>query len=300
MPETHTDHGTAHTRREASGRLADDVGRELRAREAARPRGPGGLERRDHTAKEILDGNVAALGALGLKGSPSLEDARAAIVRLIEIHMTLARGYTPILEPLWDLVRRVAAHEGRPVRVLDVGAGQGAVLRRLYRRAEGSGVAVDLAAGDHNPDYVRRQNERFEDEALPIRAVVADATDLSGWEDGSVDIVMHTLMLHHLGPEDAALSLLEADRVAKHGLYVVDVDRSTAARRGFAVAGALTLHRFRRAFRHDANASVRRADTPADARWLLPRLGIAQRYRVLRPPRPPWRKMLWRLEPMPR
>lgn len=293
----------AHAHVSSGGALrarAEEVGRAFRAWEEERGGGPWGLHRRDHEAREIVDGNAAALDVLSLKDRPSLGEVRNSMVRLIEMHMTLGRGYPQILDPLWRIVRRIAKAEKRAVRILDIGAGQGAVLRRLHKRGRRAGIGLKLTAGDLNPGYVRLQNERFAKEKLPVRAVVADATDLGEFEDGSFDLAMHSFMLHHLAPEQVAASLLEMDRVARFGVYVFDLDRSRAAYAGMTAVSLLTPHKHRRAFLKDSTTSVRRAYTPKEVRWFLERFGLADGYRIARALTPPWRSIVWRLEPRPR
>jgi len=257
-----------------------------------------GLGPRDHDAREIVDGDAAVLEALRLPGAPALDEVRQSNVDLIERMMVVARGYPPIVNPLWRLIREISRREGRAVRVLDIGAGQGAILERLHKRARRSGVDVALAAADLNPGYVRTANERFRRRSLPIEVVVADATRMPEFEEDRFDIAMHTLLLHHLDPEAVAASLLEMDRVARYGAYIFDLDRNALAYAGMWLSTSLVPHRYRRAFVSDATTSVRRSYTPEEVRWFLRELGFGDRYRVRRPMRPPWLGHAWLLTPV--
>ncbi|MCA9773077.1 MAG: methyltransferase domain-containing protein, partial [Myxococcales bacterium] len=223
----------------------------------------------------------------------AIDEVQRELVNLIEWQMGLNRGYAQILGPVWKRIRAIARAEGRPVRILDIGAGQGAVLRRLHKRGEREGKALELFAADLDPVYVAHVNERFTRDGVPIRAVVADACRMPEVADGAYDIAMHTFLFHHLTPERAAASLAEMDRVSRHGMYIFDLNRGPHVWLGMALGTAPTPHRHARALLHDGLASVRRAYTPGKVRWLLGELGLADRYQVKLQWSPPWMGFAW-------
>jgi SAM-dependent methyltransferase len=101
--------------------------------------------------------------------------------------------------------------------VLELGAGSGAMAAEVL----GTHPTVRLTATDVDPlmvDTARRRLEPFGDRAV---ARVADATALP-FDDGSFDLVLSWVMLHHTVGWETALS--EAVRVLRPGGSLVGYD----------------------------------------------------------------------------
>ncbi|BEL05023.1 hypothetical protein Q0Z83_032140 [Actinoplanes sichuanensis] len=133
----------------------------------------------------------------------------------------------PLYDPLSRLLgarrlhRRLldAADVRAGQRVLEIGCGTGNLLTELARRTPGIdavGIDPDRAALDRG----RRKAAR---RALPIRYEYAFAGDLP-LPDASVDVVLSSLMLHHLDEPGRDRALREARRVLAPGgrLHVLD------------------------------------------------------------------------------
>lgn len=108
-------------------------------------------------------------------------------------------------------------------RVLDVGCGTG-VLTRLAQDAVGpQGTVVGI---DPGPVMIAeaRNNARASGSRAEFRLAAIEQLPLS---DASFDVVLSSLMLHHLPPETKRQGLREVRRVLKPGgrLVAVDVDR---------------------------------------------------------------------------
>lgn len=174
----------------------------------------------------------------------------------------------------------VSAH--RPRSLLDVGAGSGDVLR-AFASSDRERRFERLTGVDLNADIVRLGRERCT--RWPgITLLQADGARLP-FPDGSFDVAMCNLTLHHLDPEDAVAVLAELRRVSRRSPVVCDLVRSAAA-----YAGARVLALFTRnpLTKHDAPLSVRRAYTIAEAldlasaaRWRAPRARRAPFFRFL-------------------
>jgi ubiquinone/menaquinone biosynthesis C-methylase UbiE len=94
-------------------------------------------------------------------------------------------------------------------------------------------------------------------------------------EDGSVDVAVCSLVLHHFEPPDAVRALRELGRVARCGVVVNDLLRTR-----FGLVGAHAIARFATRnpiTRHDAVVSVRRAYTRAELEGLLRAAGLEVR-----------------------
>lgn len=148
---------------------------------------------------------------------PSLPaaDHDAALAGLARINRWSAVGAI-----LWPEVRRRA-----PADVLDIGSGGGDVLFGLARRARRDGLAMRWTGSDLSAHAVARANRLAAGTDLPIRFRCLDALR---HPLPPHDVVLSTLMLHHLD-EAPALELLRAMNVAaRERVLICDLDRSAA------------------------------------------------------------------------
>jgi SAM-dependent methyltransferase len=161
--------------------------------------------------------------------------------------------------------------------VLDVATGGGDIPRWVFRRCGG---AVDLVAADMHPqmlELARRWSGR-----LPIRFVQCDARRLP-FRDRSVDVVLCSLMLHHLTEADSVTALQELGRVTRRRLIVNDLRRSRIA---YVLIWLITRFSRNRLTRYDSPVSVERAFTPVELAALAREAGLDRggRFRVCRHP----------------
>jgi SAM-dependent methyltransferase len=91
----------------------------------------------------------------------------------------------------------------------------------------------------------------------------------------SVDLVIASQLVHHLSPGAIVEFLREANQLARHGVLVADLRRSSVAMAGFWVGAR--LFRFDRATRADGMTSVRRGFLPGEFTTLLERAGLQAR-----------------------
>lgn len=145
---------------------------------------------------------------------------------------------------------------GDEIAMLDVATGAVDIPKQLVRWAEERGLKPRMVASDINPESLGIAAENTPEE---IDLVVADGRALP-FEDNSFDIVLCSLALHHLAPEDAVQMLSEMRRIARHGVVVNDLVRCW---HGY--VGAWLFSRMLTPpgslGRHDAPCSVRRAYT---------------------------------------
>jgi SAM-dependent methyltransferase len=155
------------------------------------------------------------------------------------------------------LARFAAAIPQRPLVIVDVATASADIPAAIARWARARGLAVRIVALDLHPDILRAARQATA--ALPeVLLVRADAFALP-FADGSADIVLNALALHHFSFDDAVRVLREIARVARGGFLVNDVLRSWPAYLG-ALADTWLLGRNRLA-RHDGPLSVRRSFT---------------------------------------
>ena len=200
----------------------------------------------------------------GLDTSP-VEIARnlADIARLNRIGATrtVLRHVAPFFE------RRPP---GETLRVLDVGTGAADIPLALARWARRRGRRVAIVALDLHPSILRYAAGVTRG-TPEVRVVAGDALT-APIRPGSVDVVLCSLMLHHL-PEEAVVALLgRLAELARLGFVVSDFRRGWIA---WAMVW-LTTHAISRSHvtRHDGPLSVRRAYTPAELAHLATRAGL--------------------------
>ena len=155
-----------------------------------------------------------------------------------------------------------------PVRILDVGAGSCDIPRALISWGHQVGRTMSVVAGDAH-ERILRVAAGPPTEGLEFR--VLDARSLP-FGDGAFDVVTTSMLLHHLGPDEALDALKEMCRVATVGVVVNDLIRS---RLNLVMAQALFLAVTRnRITRHDGPLSIRRAYTISELIDLLSSAGL--------------------------
>jgi 2-polyprenyl-3-methyl-5-hydroxy-6-metoxy-1,4-benzoquinol methylase len=148
--------------------------------------------------------------------------------------------------------------------VLDVATGGADIPRWILRRR----LPVDLVAVDLHPQML--QLARRWSSGMPIRFVRGDARRLP-FRDRSMDVVLCSLMLHHLTELDAARVLRELGRVTRWRLVVNDLRRSRFA---YVLIWLITRLSRNPLTRYDSPASVERAFTPAELEALAHEAGL--------------------------
>ena len=107
--------------------------------------------------------------------------------------------------------------------VLDVGCGTGVLTRAAADAVGADGMVRGIDAAPAMVAVARREAEKYGNRAqFQVAAIEALPFDM-----GCFDVVLSSLMLHHLPPEAKHQGLREVYRVLKDGgrLIVVDVDR---------------------------------------------------------------------------
>ncbi len=172
--------------------------------------------------------------------------------------------------PTLGFVARVARRApGRTLRVLDVGCGEGDMLRRLHRWSRRTGHALSLVGIDLNPAGIAAARAATPAGVLiEYRVADAFAPDL-----GAFDLVISSLFTHHLPDEKVVEFIRAMERTAALGWFVNDLHRDRLAYHGFQALSALAgWHRF---VRHDGPVSVARSFRRADWTALLARAGVS-------------------------
>ena len=194
-----------------------------------------------------------------MDGTCSYEDFRACLRSLEQINRWLL-GYRPTL----DWLKRLPPQLHEPLHIVDVGSGGGDLLRRIARWARKRGIAVELTGIDLNPYAARAAAESTPNE-FKITWVTGDA--LRYRPQKPVDIVVSSLMAHHLEDEEIVSLLRWMETTAHAGWFINDLERSEPTCRMFNwLDRIMPWHRF---VRHDGPVSFRRAFRKDDWARLL-------------------------------
>jgi SAM-dependent methyltransferase len=152
-------------------------------------------------------------------------------------------------------------------RLLDVGFGDGDMLRTIARWAAQRGIGTELIGVDLNPRSLAAAQARTP-ERLGIDYRIGDYTD----QPEAFDFVISSLVAHHMTHDQLIAFLRFMDTRAAKGWLVNDLHRH-----GFAYMGYPLLARlfgWHRIVRHDGRLSIARSYRPYEWPAILAEAGI--------------------------
>ena len=187
-----------------------------------------------------------------MDGEVSYEDFRDCMSSLETVNRWLL-GYRPTLA--W--LERLLSRSSSPVHIVDVGCGGGDLLRQIKAWAQRRRISVELTGIDLNP-YAARAAAESTSKQLGITWVTGNA--MLYRPEKPVDIVVSSLMAHHLEDEEIVALLRWMEATAQIGWFVNDLERAKWSSRMF---GWVRWHWL---VRHDGPISFRRAFREED--WI--------------------------------
>ena len=198
-----------------------------------------------------------------LMDDPALpvETYHAVLADLAKVNkVTLA--YRPTLKFLQE-----ALAGRRSFSLLDVGFGDGDMLRQIARWSAGRGLDATLTGIDLNPRSASAASAK--PATRPIRYLTGDCAELAG---EGFDIIVSSLVAHHMTHDELIAFLRFMDREARIGWFVNDLHRHGFARLGYPLlARAMGWHRI---VRLDGTTSIARSYRPAEWPPLLAEAGV--------------------------
>jgi SAM-dependent methyltransferase len=187
----------------------------------------------------------------------SYEELRACLHDIARVN-SLTFAHRPTLNWLDQLVKS-APRSSRPLRIVDVGCGYGDMLRRVDAWAAKRGIAVALTGIDLNPDAIRAARQATSS-GQRIEWLVGDA--LSDHPTGDTDVVLSTLLTHHLPNPEIVRFLGWMEATATRGWFINDLHRQPVPYHLFRLWSRLSgLHAF---VQYDGPVSIRRSFVPED------------------------------------
>jgi SAM-dependent methyltransferase len=164
-----------------------------------------------------------------------------------------------------------ATEGGRVLSIMDVGFGEGDMLRAIHRLARRRGRDVRLIGVDLNP-----RSEPVATAATPVDMPIAYHTgDYADWPvSDPIDIVLSSLVTHHMRQNEIVRFLEWMELRAALGWFVNDLHRHWFAFHGFRLLA--TVMRWHPFVRHDGPVSIARAFVSADWDSLLQLASVQQ------------------------
>jgi 2-polyprenyl-3-methyl-5-hydroxy-6-metoxy-1,4-benzoquinol methylase len=215
-------------------------------------------------------------------------DLDPAIYAKVLHDLARVNRWTFTAHPVLAFMKRAAGELPR-FRLMDVGFGDGDVLRAIARWARRRGIAAELVGVDLNANSVAAAREATPpDLAIDYRA--GDYLD----QAGPFDFVISSQVTHHMTDAQLMTFLRYMESEARRGWLICDLHRHGFAYWGFPLlARLLFVHRI---VREDGRLSIARAFRPAEWRDLLAEAGIpADAVRIVR--RFPFRLCVERIRP---
>jgi SAM-dependent methyltransferase len=176
--------------------------------------------------------------------------------------------YTQVLHDLARVNRITMAHGptlafleravGRRTnfRLLDVGFGDGDMLRQIAKWALRKGIKAELVGIDLNDKSVAAALEATPD-LLPITYIAGDYADLAG---EGFDCIISSLVAHHMTHDQLVAFLGFMEREASAGWMINDLHRHGFAYSGWPLlAGIMRWHKI---VKHDGRLSIARSYRP--------------------------------------
>lgn len=151
----------------------------------------------------------------------------------------------------------------RQFSLLDVGFGDGDMLRRIARWAGTKGIEAKLVGVDLNPrsEQAARSAHRS---GGPVEYLTGDYADLAG---EGFDCIISSLVAHHMSRDELIAFLRFMDAEAALGWFINDLHRHRVAYLFYPLlAGLMRWHPI---VRHDGKMSIARSYRPAEWAPLL-------------------------------
>lgn len=196
------------------------------------------------------------------------DDLDAATYAAVVGDLAKVNVVTMARRPTLRFVDRALAGR-KSFKLLDVGFGDGDMLRTIARWAAKNGIAAELVGVDLNPRSELAAKEHTPPD-MPIRWITGGYAELAGqgW-----DMVISSLVAHHMTHAQLVDFLRFMDREAAMGWLVNDLHRHGFAHWGFPILAR--LFGWHRIVRLDGTLSIARSYRPAEWPPILAEAGVA-------------------------
>lgn len=195
------------------------------------------------------------------------DDLDSGTYAAVMADLASVNAVTLAARPTLAFLARAARGTDR-LRILDVGFGDGDMLRRIAHWADRRRLTVELVGVDLNPRSEPAARAHTPS-GLGIEWITGDYADLAGrgW-----DVVLSSLVAHHMSHGQLVAFLRFMQGEAARGWLVNDLHRHRFAHTGFPLLA--TLARWHPMVRHDGTLSIARSYRPGEWPALLAEAGI--------------------------
>lgn len=169
--------------------------------------------------------------------------------------------------PTLDFLKR-GTKRLKKFTLLDVGYGDGDMLRRIARWSAKRGIEAELVGVDLNPRSEIAATAHTPP-GLPIRYLTGDYADHAGEE---WDFIVSSLVAHHMTRPQLVTFLRFMQREAKRGWLVNDLHRHRFTHCGFPILARVM--RWHRIVRLDGTLSIARSYRPGEWPAILDEAGV--------------------------
>ncbi len=199
------------------------------------------------------------------------DDLDPAVYAAVLRDLAQVNSITMARRPTLDFLERLPQQTGRPLKVLDVGFGDGDMLRCIAKWAARRGIAVDLHGIDLNPNSADTARARTPAD-MQVHYATGDYADLAGqhW-----DVIISSLVAHHMTHDQLIRFLRFMDAQARLGWFINDLHRHGFAWMGYPLLA--TLMQWHQIVRHDGRLSIARSYRPQEWPPLLAEAGVSAR-----------------------
>lgn len=197
-------------------------------------------------------------------------DLDAATYRDVVHDLARVNRITLAYRPTLTFLERVVGNR-QQFSLLDVGFGDGDMLRRIARWAETRGVEAKLVGVDLNPrsEQAARSANTSGRASKRIAYITGDYADFA---DEGFDCIISSLVAHHMTHEELVAFLRFMDTEAALGWFVNDLHRHRIAHLFYPIlAGLMRWHPI---VRHDGKMSIARSYRPEEWAPLLAEAGV--------------------------
>ncbi len=143
---------------------------------------------------------------------------------------------------------------GKTIRIVDLGCGNGDMLRKIHQFGIKHGYVLDLVGVDANPnsiDYARELSTGMEN--LSFKALDIFSEEFREME---YDIAIATLFMHHFSDEEITKLVSELQQKSTIGVLINDLHRSELA---YGLFWVISLFFRNEVARNDGLVSIRKA-----------------------------------------
>ncbi|WEJ98946.1 MAG: methyltransferase domain-containing protein [Candidatus Sphingomonas phytovorans] len=202
------------------------------------------------------------------------EDLDAATYAEVVGDLAKVNVVTMAARPTLDFLAR-GMGDNRHFRLLDIGFGDGDMLRRIARWAKKRGIAADLIGVDLNPRSELAATAHTPAD-MGIRYVTGDYADFAG---GEWDFIVSSLVAHHMTHAQLIAFLRFMEVESRRGWLVNDLHRHGFAHWGFPILARIAG--WHRIVRLDGTLSIARSYRPSEWPEILAEAGVeAKVYRA--------------------